>query len=53
MRDDHRIPISLACAECGARNYRTTRRVREGEQRLELKKFCASCKKHTVHRETK
>ncbi|HEY3594706.1 MAG TPA: 50S ribosomal protein L33 [Polyangiaceae bacterium] len=48
-----RVQVSLACAECGSRNYRTTRPVKQGVKELALKKFCASCKKHTLHRETK
>ena len=45
-----REPVSLACSECKARNYKTTKTA---DQLLELKKFCKQCKKHTVHRETK
>jgi large subunit ribosomal protein L33 len=47
-----RVAVSLACAECDARNYRTTRKASHKGQ-LELKKFCPICKKHTVHKETK
>ena len=47
-----RIPVTLACSECKARNYKTTRRTAD-EQALELKKFCKQCKRHTLHRETK
>lgn len=47
-----RVTISLACTECESRNYRTTRKPdRRGQ--LSLKKFCAKCKRHTVHKETK
>jgi len=45
-----RVPVSLACTECTARNYKTTKLV--GDY-VELKKFCKQCKKHTLHRETK
>ena len=45
-----RVPVALACSECKARNYKTTKTP---GQLLELKKFCKQCKKHTVHRETK
>ncbi len=49
--------VALACEECGARNYKTTkaRRVDAGQpqERLELKKYCPHCKRHTVHRESK
>lgn len=47
-----RIDITLVCSECEARNYKTTRK--QGTQgQLELKKFCPTCKRHTVHQETK
>jgi large subunit ribosomal protein L33 len=45
-----RIPVSLACIECKARNYKTTKTP---EDHVELKKFCKHCKKHTLHRESK
>ena len=45
-----RVPVALACSECKARNYKTTKTP---DQTLELKKFCKQCKKHTTHRETK
>jgi large subunit ribosomal protein L33 len=45
-----RVPVTLACSECKARNYKTTKTP---DQLLELKKFCKQCKKHTLHRETK
>ncbi|HNS96521.1 MAG TPA: 50S ribosomal protein L33 [Polyangiaceae bacterium] len=47
-----RLKVVLACVECAARNYRTTR-VRETKPSLEMKKYCPTCKRHTVHRETK
>ena len=47
-----RARIVLVCEECGARNYKTTK-ASEQRERLEIKKFCAACKKHTVHKESK
>jgi large subunit ribosomal protein L33 len=44
--------ITLACVECGSRNYTTEGRETQSE-RLELKKFCKTCSNHTIHRETK
>jgi len=47
-----RARVSLACTDCGARNYQTTRKPdRKGQ--LSLKKFCPGCKRHTLHKETK
>jgi len=45
--------ITLACSECKGRNYTTTRNKKTMTEKLELKKFCNSCRKHTPHRETK
>jgi large subunit ribosomal protein L33 len=48
-----RVPVSLSCSVCGARNYKTTRVQKAGEKLLELKKFCKVCNAHTLHRESK
>ncbi|MBI5237862.1 MAG: 50S ribosomal protein L33 [Deltaproteobacteria bacterium] len=45
--------ITLACTECKRRNYSTTKNKKTIPDRLELKKFCKFCKKHTPHKETK
>jgi large subunit ribosomal protein L33 len=45
--------VSLACNECKRRNYSTTRNKKKTTERLELKKYCPSCRTHTVHKETK
>jgi large subunit ribosomal protein L33 len=47
-----RIDVTLAGVECESRNYKTTRKPEQAGQ-IEKKKFCATCKKHTVHKETK
>uniref|UniRef100_A0A7V3V026 Large ribosomal subunit protein bL33 n=1 Tax=candidate division WOR-3 bacterium TaxID=2052148 RepID=A0A7V3V026_UNCW3 len=47
-----RIFITLACSECKNRNYHTDKNKKK-TQRMELKKFCPSCNKHTVHKEVK
>ncbi|MCX8095202.1 MAG: 50S ribosomal protein L33 [Caldisericia bacterium] len=48
-----RIIISLECTECKRRNYTTTKNKNNDPNRLELKKYCPWCKKHTLHREVK
>ena len=45
--------ITLACTECKQRNYDTTKNKKNTPDRVELKKYCRFCKKHTAHRETK
>lgn len=49
MRDK----VKLACTECKQRNYDTMKNKRNTTDRIELKKFCKFCNKHTIHRETK
>ncbi|WP_440897210.1 50S ribosomal protein L33 [Amphibacillus sp. Q70] len=44
--------VALACEECLSRNYHSDKSMANAE-RLELKKFCKRCNKHTLHRETK
>ena len=45
--------ITLQCTECKNRNYTSTKNKKTVTERLELKKFCPSCRKHTPHKETK
>jgi len=49
-----RLRVVLVCDECNARNYQTTKAKKYGPQeRLQLKKFCPTCGRHTVHKESK
>jgi large subunit ribosomal protein L33 len=48
-----RVVISLACTECKERNYTTEKNRRNDQARLEFKKYCPCCRKHTLHKETK
>jgi large subunit ribosomal protein L33 len=45
--------ITLGCTECKHRNYTTTKNKRTTPQKLEFKKFCPFCRRHTMHKETK
>ncbi len=48
-----RVNITLACTECGDRNYISKKNKRNNPDRLELKKYCPREKRSTTHRETK
>ena len=57
-----RIIITVECTECrtnlskrsqGVSRYTTTKNRRNTTSRLELKKFCTHCNKHTIHKEIK
>ena len=45
--------ITLACTDCKNRNYTTTKNKKTTPDKLELKKFCPTCRKHVNHKETK
>lgn len=45
-----REACSMECSECKSRNYRTSRETRV-TAKLELKKYCRVCRKHTVHKD--
>ena len=49
MRDN----AQLACGECKRRNYTATRNKKKQTERLEVKKYCKFCRRHTVHKEVK
>ncbi len=48
-----RVVINMACEECKRRNYTTYKNKRNNQERLELRKYCRWCGKHTAHREAK
>ena len=48
-----RTRITLACTECKQRNYNMTKDKKTHPDRMETKKYCRFCKKHTLHKETK
>ncbi len=47
--------VRMQCSTCSRINYfihKSKRKAAEGEK-LAMKKFCRSCKKHTDHKEAK
>ena len=48
-----RIDIHLQCTECKNKNYITKKNKNNTSARIELKKYCKACRKHTAHKETK
>ncbi|MFH1758949.1 MAG: 50S ribosomal protein L33 [Patescibacteria group bacterium] len=45
--------IKMKCEACKRFNYYTTKNKKSVERKLELKKYCKWCRKHTVHKEHK
>lgn len=52
-KGEARQRITLKCTECKKENYRTEKNKKNTTDRLELNKFCPSCKKNTLHKEAK
>ena len=48
-----RVKVTLRCSECKQRNYNTMKNKKNDPDRLEMKKYCRFCRKHTLHTETK
>jgi large subunit ribosomal protein L33 len=45
--------ISLVCEGCKRKNYTTTKNKKKTTEKLGFKKFCGSCRSHTLHKEGK
>ena len=45
--------ITFECTKCKNRNYTSTKNKKTTTERLELKKFCRTCRTHTPHKETR
>ena len=48
-----RVKITMVFGECKQRNYDTVKNKKNDPDRLELKKYCRFCRKHTLHKESK
>ena len=45
--------VRLKCKVCNEQNYFKRKNKKLNTKKLELKKYCSSCRKHTLHVETK
>ena len=48
-----RVDLLMSCSECKSRNYQTQKNKNNTSSKLEMKKYCKKCRKHTVHKEVK
>ncbi len=48
-----RVTVTLECTECKNRNYTTDKNKQIHSERLEYKKYCRHCRKHTIHKEAR
>jgi large subunit ribosomal protein L33 len=52
-KNEVRPSITLVCSECKKENYVTVKNKKNTTDKLELKKYCSTCRKATVHKEKK
>jgi len=52
MANKNRNLVKIKCSECNSINYYYWKK-KGAEYKLNLKKYCKNCKKHTSHKETK
>ena len=45
--------IIFQCTECKNKNYSSMKNKKNTTDKLQLKKYCNTCRKHTAHKETK
>lgn len=45
--------VKLICSECKNENYYTDKNKKTMPERMEIKKYCPHCRKHTIHKEKK
>ncbi|MFA4817105.1 MAG: 50S ribosomal protein L33 [Parcubacteria group bacterium] len=45
--------VKMKCDVCKRVNYFTIRNKKKLKEKLQMKKHCKFCKKHTLHKETK
>ncbi len=45
--------VKMKCEVCKNINYFTSRNKKTIKEKLELKKHCPKCRKHTLHKEMK
>lgn len=47
----NRVLIGLQCSVCKSSNYVTSKNKINDAEKLELKKYCRTCRKTTAHKE--
>jgi len=45
--------ITFACVDCKRKNYTSMKNKKKHPDRMEVKKYCPFCKKHTSHKEAR
>lgn len=50
---ENRLLVTLVCTDCKSKNYTVSKNKKNTPSRLELNKYCSTCKKATAHKEQK
>jgi large subunit ribosomal protein L33 len=48
-----RVQFTLKCTECNSENYQLSKNKKTHPDKMEVKKYCPTCQKQTVHKEKK
>ena len=52
-KKENREGVALQCTVCKDINYLTSKNKKNGEGKIEIKKYCPKCNKSTAHKERK
>ena len=52
-KNENRELVTLTCSECKTPNYRVSKNKKNTVDRLNLNKYCSTCRKTTLHKESK
>ncbi len=52
-KGEARQGITLQCTECKNENYRSEKNKKNTTDRIEINKYCNTCRKTTAHKEKK
>ena len=52
-KNENRVYVTMKCTECGNQLRPTVKNKKNTTDRLELKKYCPSCRKSVTVKETK
>jgi len=52
-KNENRVYVTMKCTECGKQLRPTVKNKKNTTERLEIKKYCPSCKKSVTVKEAK
>ena len=52
-KNENRGLVTLVCENCKSHNYSESKNKKNTPEKLELNKYCSTCRKATTHKEKK